>query len=161
MDVDRSAAKPAAAGAVKDGQILLQSESGFLVIMDRFARRLQQARVTAAEWFRKADLDKDGLLSQNEFVAEALKMPLGLETADLRVLFERLDKTGKKLLNEAEFTAILRVAEQKNIPLEQWRKDCFLRLALGIQWAGKEWKQVGCRTFGLAGAGGSWNRNAV
>ena len=49
------------------------------MILDRLSRRLQQLQTTPEKWFEQADLDRDGMLTNTEFLNEAIKMPLGIE----------------------------------------------------------------------------------
>ncbi|CAD7927359.1 unnamed protein product [Amoebophrya sp. A120] len=140
VDVDRSRVKALAAGGQK-AKVPVTQEL-FTQVLERMSRRLQQQRVSARAWFEKADLDRDGMLSTQEFTQEALKMPLGIDADELKQVFTMLDVSKRRFVSLQEFESALREAEAKNTPLEQWRKDCLLRLATACKWAGKEWKQV-------------------
>jgi hypothetical protein len=60
------------------------SKDVFYEIMERVSRRMKQQRVTPQEWFQKADLDRDNLLSVHEFVQELIKMPIGVGVEEMR-----------------------------------------------------------------------------
>lgn len=98
--------QPSSSSEVTDAQMKVVKERAFYKL-SLFATALEDLRIPADRLFEKADREKDGYFSINEFRNAMKALKIDLEPVEVVILFEHFDKDNTKSISIDEFTSVI------------------------------------------------------
>jgi Ca2+-binding EF-hand superfamily protein len=112
-----SAATPSLSSSHTVDLSIAASSNAFLDVLDRMKTALSQAVVNTRVAFRAFDKDKDGFISESDFIEGFADLKTGIALSDvLGVWGSILDRSGSGKISELDFCSVM---EAKPTPMQQ------------------------------------------